>query len=171
MLDCQVLSFAVSSQTAQTREHGQQQRDSEALLKNLSEVRVSSIVVLELLRSPPSVSRKIRTSGILEMLNVEPVDAAISMAAADLLERARGQKDLCSRCFNVRSATACRECGQLVSHQQKTHDALIVATASVLADVEILYSYDPGVFELAKFAPNVRVMHPDNVDGPLFKPR
>jgi hypothetical protein len=65
-------------------------------------------------------------------------------------------------------ATACPKCGQQVSHQQKTHDALIVATASVLFDVDTLYSYDPGVLALSGFVKNVNVKEPPDLDGPLF---
>jgi hypothetical protein len=55
-----------------------------------------------------------------------------------------------------------------VSRQQKTHDAFIVATASVLADVDTLYSYDPGVLALSDFVKNLHVEEPPNLDGPLF---
>lgn len=105
------------------------------------------------------------------MLAVEPVDAAIALAAADLLETARGHKGMCTRCYNMAGATACPKCGQQVSHQQKTHDALIVSTASVLADVETLYSYDPGVLALSAFVKNINVEEPPNLDGPLFSPK
>jgi predicted nucleic acid-binding protein len=129
---------------------------------------VSSIVVLELMKAPPQIVAKVRTSGILDLLAVEPVDAAIALAAADLLEAARGHKGMCKRCFNMAGATACPKCGQQVSHQQKTHDALIVATASVLFDVDTLYSYDPGVLALSGFVKNVNVKEPPDLDGPLF---
>ena len=37
-----------------------------------------------------------------------------------------------------------------------------------LVDVEVLYTYDPGIVALAKFVKNVRVETPPNLDGPLF---
>lgn len=103
-----------------------------------------------------------------------PVDASISMAAADILEKARNKGHLCPLCLNVIGASACKQCGQQVSRQQKTHDALIVATAAVLPDVNILYSYDGGVLELGKIVKdmkdmeNLTVMPPPSIDGPLF---
>jgi recombinational DNA repair protein RecR len=96
------------------------------------------------------------------------VDAGIALAAADLLEAARGHQSMCARCLNLTGATACPKCGQQVSRQQKTHDALIVATASVLADVDTLYSYDAGVLALSGFVKNIKVEEPPNLDGPLF---
>jgi predicted nucleic acid-binding protein len=169
MIDTQVLSFGLATEAAaKGTTMARQQRDCVALMKSLSAVRVSSIVVLELMKAPPQVVAKVRASGILDLLAVEPVDAAIALAAADLLEAARGHKGMCTRCFNMAGATTCSKCGQQVSHQQKTHDALIVATASILSDVDTLYSYDPGVLALGGFVKNVNVEEPPNLDGPLF---
>jgi len=168
MVDTQVLSFALVTEAPRDPKLARMQRDSAALVKSLAEVRVSAVVVLELMRGPPTVVEKVRGSGILDLLHVEPIDAAISLLAADLLEMARNRKNTCPRCLNIAGATACPKCGQQVSHQQKTHDALIVATASVLGDVKTLYSYDPGVLELGEFLKNIAVGHPPNLDGPLF---
>lgn len=169
MVDTQVLSFSLSTEpSTKGTVLWRQQRDSAALVQSFSEVRVSAIVVFEMLRGPPAVVRKIRSSGILDVLAVEPLDAAISLAAADLLEVARSKVGTCVRCLNVSGATKCPKCGQLVSHQQKAHDALIVATAATLADVDTLYSYDPGVRELSAFVKTIKVLEPPNLDGPLF---
>lgn len=168
MVDTQVLSFAIVTEPPTDSKLARMQRDSKALVSSLDEVRVSSVVLLELMRGPPTVVAKVRASGILDLLHVEPIDAAISLVAADLLEMARNRKNTCPRCLNVAGATACPKCGQQVSHQQKTHDALIVATASALADIKTLYSYDPGVLELGGFVKNVTVVFPPNLDGPLF---
>jgi len=130
MIDTQVLSFALATEAPTDPKLVRMQRDSAALVKSLDEVRVSSIVVLELLRGPPTVVTKVRASGILDLLQIEPVDAAVSLLASDILERARERKNTCPRCLNVAGFTPCPKCGQQVSHQQKTHDALIVATAS-----------------------------------------
>lgn len=167
MVDTHVLSYAISEPSSNPKV-ARTQRDSKALLTSLSEVRVSSIVLLEMLRAPPSVVAKLHASSLFDMLYVEPVDAAIAMAAADILERARNRSYACPRCLNVIGATACPECGQHVSRQLKTHDSLIVATAAVLTDVEILYSCDDGVLELGTFVNTVKVLYPPNLDGPLF---
>ncbi len=168
MVDTQVLSFAIVAETPTDPDTARTQRDATALVKSLGEIRVSSDVVLELMRGPPTVVAKVRRSGILDQLYVEPVDAAVSLFAAELLEKARNRKDACPRCFNITGATACPKCGQQVSHQQKMNDALIVATASVLGDVKTLYSYDKGVLKLGEFVKNITVCHPPNLDGPLF---
>lgn len=169
MVDTQVLSFGlVTEAVARGTAIARQQRDCAALLRSLSAIRVSSIVILELMKAPPRVVATVRASGILDLLTVEPVDAAIALAAADLLEAARSHKGMCARCFNLAGATSCPKCGQQVSHQQKTHDAFIVATASTLADVDTLYSYDPGVLALSGFVKNLHVEEPPNLDGPLF---
>jgi hypothetical protein len=38
----------------------------------------------------------------------------------------------------------------------------------LLADVDVLYTYDLGVVELAKFVKNLRTQSPPDLDGPLF---
>ena len=109
MIDTQVLSFALATEAPTDPKMAHQQRDSATLVKSLDEVRVSSVVVLELLRGPPTVVTKVRASGILDLLQVEPVDAAVSLLAADLLEKARGRKDTCPRCLNVAGSTSCSQ--------------------------------------------------------------
>lgn len=168
MVDTQVLSYALVTEPPKDDTMRRMQRDCGALIKGMAEVRVSALVVLELLRSPPPIVAKVRASGILDLLQVEAIDREIAKEAARILEAARGDSDTCTRCLNIKSASPCPLCKQLVSHQQKTHDALIVATAARLHDVEVLYTYDPGVVELAKFVKNLRVEAPPNLDGPLF---
>lgn len=168
MVDTQVLSYALVLEPARDEKAKKHQRDCGALFRKLDPIRTSSLVVLELLRSPPHIAAKVRASGILEAIQTEAIDARIAEDAAQLLEAARGDKEICERCLNVKEAAPCKLCNQLVSFQQKTHDALIVATAARLHDVEVLYSYDPGVFELARFVKNLRVETPPNLDGPLF---
>src|SRR5512134_2117750 len=107
MVDTQVLSFAIVTEPPTDSKLARMQRDSKALVSSLDEVRVSSVVLLELMRGPPTVVAKVRASGILDLLHVEPIDAAISLVAADLLEMARSRKNTCPRCLNVAGATAC----------------------------------------------------------------
>jgi predicted nucleic acid-binding protein len=171
MIDTQVLSFAIATEPAVDDKIKRYQRDCAALIGGMAEVRVCSIVVLEILRGPPSVVAKVRSSGILDLLQVEAVDRGSAEEAARILEAARSDDETCARCLNMRRATPCPACKQLVSHQQKTHDALIIATAARLADVEVLYTYDPGVLELAKFVKNLRAEAPPDLDGPLFATR
>jgi uncharacterized paraquat-inducible protein A len=133
MIDTQVLSFGLATEAAAKGTVARQQRDCVALMKSLSAVRVSSIVVLELMKAPPQVVAKVRASG------------SWTCSRSSLWTR------------RSRSRRACPKCGQQVSHQQKTHDALIVATASILSDVDTLNSYDPGVLALGGFVKNVNV--------------
>lgn len=168
MVDTQVLSFALVTEPPKDDTVRRMQRDCAALINGMAEVRVSALVVLELLRSAPPVVAKVRASGILDLLQVEALDGEIAKEGARILEAARSNSDTCPRCLNIKKASPCQLCKQLVSHQQKTHDALIVATAARLLDVEVLYTYDPGVIELAKFVKTVRVETPPNLDGPLF---
>lgn len=175
MLDTNVIAYAFA-ETSLDPELARRQRSAKALVTSLADVRVSSIVVLELLKAPPEMVERFRTSGVFEMIHVELVDGAISMVAADILEMARNKPHICSLCLNVVGASTCKQCGQQVSHQQKTHDALVVATAAVLLDVDTLYSYDGGVLELGKFVKDIKdltvnnltVKPPPSVDGPLF---
>ena len=76
MVDTHVLSYAISEPSSNPKV-ARTQRDSKALLTSLSEVRVSSIVVLEMLRAPPSVIAKLHASGLFDMLYVEPVDGGV----------------------------------------------------------------------------------------------
>lgn len=169
MVDTQVLSFAIATEPPKDEKLRRLQRDCHALLSGFEEIRASALVVLELLRSPPAVIAKVRASGILELIRTEAIDEPIASEAARILEAARSATKTCARCLNVEGAEPCPVCKQLVSHQQKTHDALIVATAARLHDVEVLYTCDPGVIELAKFVKNLRIEHPPNLDGPLFE--
>jgi len=168
MIDTQVLSYALAAEPAKDEKTRRLQRDSAALVATLAEVRVSALTVLELLRAPPNVVAKVQASGILEQLQVEGLDGGVAREAARILEAARGDSETCIRCLNIKGATPCPVCKQLVSHQQKTQDALIVATAARLTDVDVLYTYDLGVVELAKFVKNLRTQSPPDLDGPLF---
>jgi predicted nucleic acid-binding protein len=170
MIDTHVLSYGLSLEEAKPSDEKtrRRQRDSKALLATLGEVSVSSIVVFELLRGPPAVVARLKASKILDLLHVDPVDDAAAAEASRILEVGRSAVDTCHRCLNVKGATACPVCKQLVSHQQKANDALILGTASTLRDVDTLYTYDPGVIELAKFVKGVNVGQPPNIDGPLF---
>jgi predicted nucleic acid-binding protein len=168
MIDTQVLSFALTTEPAVDDKTKRIQRDCNALVSGFEEIRVSAITVLELLRGPPQVVAKIRASGILPLLRTEAFDGPIAEEVARILEAARSDIKSCARCLNVTGASPCPACGQLVSHQQKTHDAIIVATAARLHDVEVLYTCDQGVVELGRFVKNLRVEQPPNLDGPLF---
>lgn len=168
MIDTQVLSFALVTEPAPNDKTKRLQRDCNALVSGFEEIRVSAITVLELLRGPPQVVAKVRASGILSLLRTEAFDGSIAEDAARILEAARSDTKSCARCLNVTGASPCPGCGQLVSHQQKTHDAIIVATAARLHDVEVLYTCDQGVVELGRFVKNLRVEQPPNLDGPLF---
>lgn len=168
MIDTQVLSLACAdpSPNAKTRK---MQVDAAALVARQDRVRVSSLVVLELLRAPPDVVTKIRDSGMLDLLTVYPVDHAVASEAARMLELARPHRDVCAQCFNTLRAAPCSGCHQLVSHQQKTNDALIVATAAVLRDVDTLYTYDGGMITLGGFVKTVKTVRPPSLHGPLFE--
>jgi predicted nucleic acid-binding protein len=170
MLDTHVLSYGLSLEDPRPTDDKtrRRQRDSRALIETLGEVSVCSLVVFELLRAPPTVVARLKASKILDLLHVDAVDDAAAAEASRILEAGRQSVDTCSRCLNVKGATACAVCNQLVSHQQKTNDALILGTASVLRDVDTLYTYDPGVIELAKFVKGLAVGNPPNIDGPLF---
>lgn len=170
MVDTHVLSYGISLEDPKPadKKTGLRQRDSKALIATLGEVSVCSLVVLELLRGPPAVVARLKASKILDALHVDPVDDAAAVEAARILEVGRSAVDVCSRCLNVKAASPCSLCKQLVSHQQKMNDALILGTASVLRDVDTLYTYDPGVIELAKFVKGLAVKNPPNIDGPLF---
>jgi hypothetical protein len=168
IVDTQVLSFAIPTETDVDEKTRRRQRDCKALLDGFEQVRVSAVTVLEILRGPPHVVARYRASRFVDLLQVEAFDGLVAEEAARILELARSDNKTCKRCLNVQGATPCPICKQLVSHQQKTQDALIVATAARLPDVDVLYSYDDGVFELAKFVKSLRVESPPNLDGPLF---
>jgi hypothetical protein len=54
------------------------------------------------------------------------------------------------------------------STMQHLNDALILATADELQDVELLYSEDSGVQGVASYATGIRVEALPNPKGPLF---
>jgi predicted nucleic acid-binding protein len=66
MIDTQVLSYALVTEPPNDDRMRRMQRDCGALINEMAELRVSALVVLELLRTPPQIVAKVRSSGILD---------------------------------------------------------------------------------------------------------
>ncbi len=140
---------------------------SKHLLRQYSPLRVSVISTLEFLRGlKPADEAAARP--LLDGLMGEAVSPAAAQRASDLLSKRVYTKHACHECSNLLVGHPCKKCGKHVASVQRMNDALITATAEVLEDVDILYTFDRGILDFAGDVTNLRIMEPPSIDGPLF---
>lgn len=94
-------------------------------------------------------------------IELRGIDSKIANRAAALHKVARKKKRLCEHCLGVlKDPATCSRCGSQRSQDQRSGDILMVATADVMRDIDVLYSWDGGVHELARHVSNVHIKEP-----------
>jgi predicted nucleic acid-binding protein len=163
MVDTMVLSYAFVAEAPVDDDHKQKKQASQVLLMSMEVVRVSAITWIELCRvvEPESLGP------LREQILVEAVDAAIAEQAARILNKFRASEDVCRKCLSSTRSGRCA-CGRVVSRHQKVNDALILATAEQLAQVDTLFTYDGGILELGHYV-ECDVRKPPSPHGELFE--
>lgn len=173
MLDTHILSLALSTSSEGDPVRFREERQAcEQLVRSLEGIRMSAIAWVEFLRAINRATGQPFSEALGELatlVRVEAVDPRVSVRAAELLNKHRQREDVCRRCLNVDVVAPCPQCGSVASHQQRLNDAIIVATADVLEDVEVLYSFDGGVLELGTQVTGCEVRRPPNPHGPLWE--
>lgn len=169
MVDAHVLIYAVRSVRKKDRADLQSKcAASFALLRPLQTIRISAIAWLEVLRGLKPEEQE-RFSQLRDHVKIAAVDASTVDRAAALL-RARNQAEkLCRKCLSAEKDRSCPACKRLVAAHQRVNDALIAATADVLTDVDVLYSYDTGVQAFGAHLHSCRIETPPDPNGPLFE--
>jgi predicted nucleic acid-binding protein len=173
-VDTHVLVYAISKpvpakkmKAHEAAKLAQLQTAAKLLFGENDVIAVSAISVLEVMRGLTDDERP-AFEALTTKLRIEAVTGPVAIRA-DALLRARGQKEkLCRRCLGSTLQTPCTTCQANVSRQQRLNDALILATADELQDVDLAYSEDSGVQDLAGYATAVRVEPLPNPNGPLF---
>ena len=170
MVDTNVLVYATRRPRAKDApEVADLTRRAKHLIAKLDPIRISSISMLEFLRGLRADEQEAGAE-LLSRTEAEAVDAVIATRANELLTRRVSSLPACALCFNAKTAATCKGCKRLVGAEQRLRDALIVATADILRDVDVLYTFDGGVIAFGEDAKGVSIQRPDSADGPLFNP-
>lgn len=170
MVDTNVLALAFRIIGPKDRPETREWHDaSQQLLKRMPVIRVCAIAWMEFVRGlrPPEKEAERRLYGKIQ---VEVVDGAVSDRAVRLLAARNLREGLCPHCRNALKATPCPRCHRLISSKQNLNDAIVVATAEILEDVDVLYCYDDGIkdFEQHLAPGSCRLAQPPHPIGPLF---
>lgn len=174
MLDTSVLSFlAMSEPVRGSNDHDQWNAARQESMR-LGEVVISAVSWFELHQvrvpgKPDSFAEEIRRSCPVD---VRELDVAVTDVAARMLVKARRGWTACPKCSVVVGERTCSACNRVVPNAFRTNDALIVAHASLLSDVDLLLTFDSGMIDLAKFAPKstpIKVERPEHPHGKLWE--
>jgi hypothetical protein len=118
-------------------------RSSRVLLDRIDAV-LSSVSLTEFVRvMGPENEAAVRY--VEKSIHVIGLQRGAAQLAGSLLNQLRRRQDICPRCFNARDSAACPGCQRQVSAQQKIIDAMIVATAELAPDIDVLFSFDAGM--------------------------
>jgi predicted nucleic acid-binding protein len=171
MVDTNVLGYAIFAPPVgdDDGEVQNMREDSRALLNQLQMIHVSAITWLEIKRMRRFHPKdQAVLDGYKRRLIIHSVDLVIAEASADLLENYGKDIAVCTKCFNPKGPEPCKKCKAMKSKAARINDAIVVATASEVTQVETLYSYDGGVIMMGKSVSGCQVMPPPHRIGPLF---
>ena len=169
MVDTHILSYALCTPTGREDAKLRTMIDcSKRIIRNTKVVRVSSPTWTEICRfKSPSGDRMI--TKLSSKIRVITFNGAMASRAAELLADRNRPETVCKRCLNSKAApNECTQCAKLISPQQRVTDAMIAATAELTRDVDILYSYDSGVLNFSRYVKRIRIVEPDQDNGPLW---
>lgn len=172
MVDTLVLGYAIFapavSDSADSRAQNMRE-DSRALLNQLQIIHISAITWIELRRMRRlHPNDQALLAEYKRRFYIHPVDPAIAESSADLLENFVKTPGVCPRCFSFKGSDPCPKCKAMRSRTSRINDAIVVATANEVTQVEALYTYDGGMLVMAKDVSGCKVMRPPHRDGPLF---
>jgi hypothetical protein len=173
MVDTMILTFALKappvSDSAAVNNFQVMKSNSLNLLNQLEVIHVSALCWMEFKRvNRFSEAEKKVLASYENRVFVHALEAPMSEAAAELLQKHRSKAGVCPRCLNSKDASPCPGCKSLKGKSFKVMDALTVATASATDGIDVLYTYDDGMIQLASLIGLVSKRPPDK-DGPLFE--
>lgn len=143
---------------------------SSDLLNHLKRIRISAITWAEIhrnLRAPDERMLKWFQDKVL----VIPVTEETARLSARLLIVKTGQSNTCPRCLNSMQTTPCAKCHAKLPKSSHLPDALILATAELRKDIDVLYTTDGGFdfYKTNSLVQNCEIRRPPNPNGPLFE--
>jgi hypothetical protein len=174
MIDAVVLIHSLGVETGRIDEHSrhwESARTSHDLVEHADAMTMSAINWFEALRGMDGPQRDVlaKWRGHIKIL---PVDSRVSARAAEIYAAARKSGKVCPKCFAFLKALQCDACGNHRSEPQRSNDIVMVATADVVPEVRVLYSWDKGVLALGEHVSDVEVKNPPppraqqiNLDG------
>jgi len=166
MVDTMVLAYATT--TSPTPDMKDAVTASVALIGGLKAVRVSAIAWMEYVRANPKHDPE-KLAAIQAKLFVDPFDGRAAAKAAEILNAHKATSGVCQKCLSpTKTSIACSKCALHIQKNFRLNDAMIYATAIVLPDVDVLYSYDPGIMAMSHLGSGCTVKVPPNPSGPLF---
>lgn len=168
MIDTQVLIYAVAY--PRPGDHRAKCEKSVALVRRLDPVRITSITWMEFLRKADPQERK-KLEAFRTRLRIISVDGRCAQAAIDIITDRMSKQSLCPECLNAMTWAPCRGCQRHRSATQRLNDALILAAADTMAEVDELYTFDNGMLELGKVLVGCTVKEPPSIHGPLYDPK
>jgi predicted nucleic acid-binding protein len=170
MVDTMVLSYAIKAPPVSSDSEIQEMREnSRTLLNQLQEIHVSAVCWLELKRiSKFSEDEQKILDGYKNRIFIHSIDAAVAESAAALMAKHRSRAGVCPTCLNSKESLPCKKCKAKTAKSVKINDAITVAVADILEQIEVLYTYDGGMIDLGKFVDGCKVRRPPNRNGPLF---
>ena len=150
MIDTNVLVYLISEEPDPATDPDEHAKwlASRELVALVGQVVVSAIVWFEIhnvTQDPgvdPVADRLVR---VQRNLFVEPLDLDVAETAPSLLNH-----DYCQTCYSHAEDKTCGECGHLIGKALRLNDAMIVAHAELLPDVDTLYTYDGGMIKMAE---------------------
>ena len=173
MIDTNVLQYAIFGAVGYpgTRPDHRLLFDSSLdLVRRLKRIRISAITWSEINRNIRKPHFTVIREWQMRMI-VVPVTEEIATLAAALLSVKTGQERTCPRCLNSLQTAPCKACNAVLPKSSHLADALILSTAEIRNDVEVLYSLDGGVKSYVDqgHVHNCVVRRPPNPNGPLFE--
>ena len=143
---------------------------SAELLRQLKRIKVSAISWAE-------INRNLRLSDANALgdfhsrITIIPVSAEAAKLSATLLTAKTGHDKTCSRCLNSLQTTPCKQCKAKLPKSSHLADALILATAELRRDIDVLYTADAGFgfYQAESLIQSCTIRRPPNPHGPLFE--
>lgn len=174
MIDAVVLIHSLGVEIGQIDEHSrhwESARTSHDFLQHAEAVTMSAINWFEVMRGMDAPQREALATW-RSRIRILPVDARVSVRAAEIYVVARKSGKVCLKCFAFKKPLHCNACGNQRSEPQRSNDIVMVATADVVPEVRVLYSWDKGVLALGEHVSDVEVKNPPppraqqiNIDG------
>jgi len=144
------------------------QNASAVLLRNI-EAAASAVSWAELARLLGPQGRPL-LDRLERSMTVIGLHRGAARLASELLHRLRKSQDICPRCFSALDSASCPGCHRQVSAQQRIADALIVATAELAPDVEVIFTFDAGMLAFAPLLTTCDIRTPPLHDNLIALP-
>jgi predicted nucleic acid-binding protein len=170
MIDTMVLIYATRGVRPNDPDHRKAMIEASIDLVDHSPVLiVSALTIVEYMRGLRPTDDAKRVQDILARSTSLAVDGRVAKRAADLLQqRLRAPPSACVECLALMSDKGCATCKRMGSGYQRINDALIVATADLAKDVDVLHTFDGPMMKYAEFVTGCTILRPPHAGGALF---